>query len=506
MSAVLTESTIEELVSRNPASGAEIGRVRVTPPEQVGELVARSRRAQASWAATPCRQRLRVVDRWRRILSRDAETWAALIRSEIGKPWVEAYSGDVLSSLDAMRWTVRHAARSLSDRWIGPAWQRMLLMPGARLRQVPLGVVGMLGTWNYPLFLNAPPIAQALAAGNGVVWKASELAPLCGALLQKGVAEAGFPEGLVSVVQGGPAVGGALLEAGIDKVMFTGGVANGRRVLEAAGRLGIPATAELSGFDPAIVLPDAPLESTVRALTWAAFVGCGQTCVAVKRVLVVGDPVPWAEALAAAARALRLGDPATGDVDVGPMISDRARDQVHAMIGAAAARGARIVAGGETPPGPGSFYPPTVLAGGPDQAEDALAGAFGPVVLVRGFATTSEAVDAANRSQFALAASVWGRDRAAAGQLARQLQAGMVSINDAVTATAHAGLPFGGTKASGYGRTKGDAGLAEFTQTQAIVTRAAGGLRPQLYPYPAVPLLDRFLTVYRSLFHPRLPR
>ena len=219
----------------------------------------------------------------------------------------------------------------------------------------------MLGTWNYPMFLNAPPIAQALAAGNGVVWKASESSPMCGARLEEGLREAGLPEGLVGVVQGGPAVGRALVEASIDKGMFTGGLEGGRHVLKALGGRGIPALAELSGFDPAIVLPDAPMASTVPGLIWAAYVGSGQTCVAVKRVLVVGDPAPWAEALAAAARALRVGDPAAAGTDVGPMISPRARGRFHAMVQDAVARGASVLAGGQPLGDEGSYYPPTVL-------------------------------------------------------------------------------------------------------------------------------------------------
>ena len=150
----------------------------------------------------------------------------------------------------------------------------------------------MIGTWNYPLLLNAPPIVQALAAGNAVVWKPSELAVLAGLRLQQSFERAGVPEGLVTTVFGGPEVGAALVEAAIDKGMFTGGVENGRRVLGALALRGVPALAELSGFDAAIVLADAPRESTVRALTWGAFVGSGQTCVAVKRVYVVGDAAP----------------------------------------------------------------------------------------------------------------------------------------------------------------------------------------------------------------------
>ncbi len=491
----------EFLVVRNPATGGEIGRVRQTPPGQVAELVARAREVQASWSTSTWRERRRVLDRWRRVLSRDAEAWAALISAEIGKPRFEAMSGDVISSLDAIRWTVRHAGSALADRWIGPSWQRWLLLGGARCRSLPYGVVGMLGTWNYPLFLNAPPIAQALAAGNAVVFKASEQAALCGARLKESLDEAGVPEGLVAVVQGGPEVGRAVVESAIDKAMFTGGVENGRQVLAALGRRGIPALAELSGFDPAIILPDAPMESTVRCLTWGAFVGCGQTCVAVKRVYVVGDPGPWAEALATAARALRVGDPASPDIDMGPMISERARERLHAMVQVSISQGATPLSGGHPLHEDGSYYSPTVLLADSTEAEDALAGAFGPVVIVRGVATVADAVSAANRSAFALAASVWGRDAGEAARVARQLQAGMVSVNDAVTPTAHAAGPFGGGKASGYGRTKGLAGLSEFTQTQVLYARSTGGFRPQLFPYPSSAFLGRFLSVYRSIFH-----
>ncbi len=361
MSAIATTALQDVLIARNPATGVEIGRVPSTPPEQLEAIVARARHAQASWSADGWRRRRAVLESWWKILSRDAEAWADLIRSEIGKPRVEAMGGDVVSTLDLIRWTVRRGGATLAERRIGPGWQRVLMMPVGRCRWVPMGVVGMLGTWNYPLYLNAPPIAQALAAGNAVIWKASELAPLCGAMLERGLEEAGFPDGLVSVIQGGPEVGRALCESDIDKGMFTGGVENGRRVLTALASRGIPALAELSGFDPAIVLEDAPRESTIRALAWASFVGCGQTCVAVKRIYVVGDPAPWADALASAARALRVGDPATPGVDVGPMISDGARERFHATIRAAIDAGASVLAGGDRLDGPGSFYPPTVL-------------------------------------------------------------------------------------------------------------------------------------------------
>ena len=432
------------LVTSNPATGAEVGRVRVTPAEQVAEIVARARAAQRAWAERPWKDRRDVLARWSRVLSRDAHRWAELIRDEIGKPRAEALAGDLISTLDGIRWTIKHGGTALSDQRIAPGWQRLMLMPAGRLRWIPVGVVGMIGTWNYPLFLNAPPIAQALAAGNAVVWKPSELAIGTGQEIQKSLEEAGVPSGLVTAVFGGAEVGQALVQADLDKGMFTGGIASGRRVLAALGAQGVPAVAELSGFDPAIILSDAPRESTVRALTWAAFVGCGQTCVAVKRIYVVGDPQPWSEAFAAAARALKVGDPSRDDTDLGPMITETARDRFDDMIKAAVQAGARVLAGGTRLSGPGWFYAPTVLEAASAEAEEALAGAFGPVILIRGVASPEAALEAANASAFALGASVWGRNRRAARELARRVQAGMVCVNEAVTPTAHAGAPFGG--------------------------------------------------------------
>ena len=506
MSTIETTFQDQVLIARNPATGVVLGQVATTPPEQIADIIARARIAQASWSRKEWRTRRAVLERFWKILSRDADSWADLICSEIGKPRIEAMGGEVVMSLDAIRWTIKHGRATLAERGMGPGHQRLLMIPTGRYRWVPLGVVGMLGTWNYPLFLNAPPIVQALAAGNAVVWKASELAPLCGAKLEEQLKEAGFPDGLVAIVQGGPQVGQEITECDLDKGMFTGGVENGRRVLTALARRGIPAIAELAGFDPAIILEDAPLESTVNALTWASFVGCGQTCVAVKRVLVVGEPTRWAEALAAAARALQLGDPARPGVDVGPMISHTARERFHSIIRAAIDSGATVLSGGEPLSGPGHFYPPTVLLAHSREQEEILAGIFGPVVVVRGVPDASAAVAAANRSPFALAASIWSRDRRLARQLAANLDAGMVTINDAVSPTGHASAPFGGAKWSGFGRTKGPIGLLEFAQPQVIFDRPVGGFRPQYFPYGNSEMLNRFFRVYQRLFHPRAGR
>ena len=491
------------LIMSNPATGAEVGRIKITPAGRVAELVVRARAAQQDWGQRPWKQRRGVLARWWQILGRDVGAWTELIRDEIGKPGVEALAGDVVPTLDALRWTIKHGERTLRDVRVGAEWQRWLLMPGARLRWCPVGVVGMIGTWNYPLFLNAPPIAQALAAGNAVVWKPSELAVRSGQKIQQSLEEAGVPAGLVTAVFGGSEVGQALVESDLDKGFFTGGIENGRRVIAGLGARGIPAVAELSGFDAAIILPDAPLHSTVGALTWAAYVGCGQTCVAVKRVYVIGDARPWAEEFSVRARALEVGDPARPATDIGPMITASARQRFDRQIKDAIRAGARVLAGATSLSGPGWYYAPTVLLAETAEAEGALAGAFGPVVLIRGVADVDAAVAATNSSNFALGASVWTRSSSTARHLASRLQAGMVSINDAVTPTAHAGAPFGGCKASGFGRTHGALGLREFSQPQVLFQRRPGGFRPQLFPYGRSSTVERFLAVYRRVFHRR---
>jgi acyl-CoA reductase-like NAD-dependent aldehyde dehydrogenase len=493
-------TTENQLIARNPATDAELARIATTTPNALEEMVVQARSAQARWELTAWAERKALLRRWWCLVTEQADTWAEAITVEIGKPRDESRI-EVCATLDQLRWLVQHAGSVLADRRIGPGWQRWMGMSTARLRWVPHGVLGKLGTWNYPLFLNVSAIAAALAAGNAVVWKPSEHASWIGQRIQRDLDSIGSPPALVQTAFGGPDVGRSLIASSIDKGMITGGPDAGRNVLGELGRRGLPGLAELSGFDPAIVLSDAPRDPTLRALTWAAFVGCGQTCVAVKRVYVLGDATPWADALAEQAGNLRVGDPARDDVDVGPMITHAARDRFDQQVRDAVSAGARVLCGGTIPPDQptGAFYSPTVLLADLAHSEAPLAGCFGPVVIVRGMANLDEAIEAANASPFGLAASVWGQDRRMTRSVADRLRAGMVGINDAVTLAAHAHAPFGGRGASGFGRVHGAWGLREFAQTQVVHVRRPGGLRPQLFPYGR--RLTSLLALYRRFFH-----
>jgi acyl-CoA reductase-like NAD-dependent aldehyde dehydrogenase len=501
-SPLTTDQTTAPAGSRpvhNPATGALIGHVVETSPADVDQAVGRSRAAQADWERTPWPTRKIALTRLYSLISADADLWADAIVAEVGKPRGEAL-GEILTTLDAIRWTLKNAGRVLADRTIGPGWQRLMLISAARLRWRPRGVVGVVGTWNYPLFLNAPAIVQALAAGNGVAWKPSENAALCGQRLQAAFDACGLPAGLVSVVQGGGEVGRALAGSDVDLGMFTGGLAAGRSALGSWGSRGVPTLAELSGFDPAIVLPDAKIGEAAGPLTWGAFVGSGQTCVSVKRLYIIGDPGPWAAEIARRADALRVGDPGSNEVDLGPLISDQARQKFDETVARAVQFGGHLLTSTSHSCQTSCFARPAVILATTDAPERQLEGVFGPAVVVRGVADEDEAVAAANSSGFALGASVWGRDKGRLRAVADRLDAGMVSLNDAVTASAHAAAPFGGVKSSGHGRIKGELGLLEFVTSQVVHAHSPGGFRPQTFPYRA--RLQRLMHVYRRLFHP----
>jgi succinate-semialdehyde dehydrogenase/glutarate-semialdehyde dehydrogenase len=474
-----------ELRSLDPATLELVGTVPLTAPEEMAGIVAAAAGAQAAWARSGPAERRALLRRLRVLLLERMDEIARTVTRETGKPLLESYSAEVLVAADTLRWLERNAERVLRDERV----RMPLYVPYKRGRVVnePLGVVAVIAPWNFPFAIPFTQTVAALAAGNAVVLKPSELAPVSGALIEELVAAAGAPAGLVRVVQGDGEVGAALVSApGVARVFFTGSAAVGRRVARAAAELLRPVTLELGGKDAMLVLDDADLERSVEGALWSSFTNCGQICSGVER-LYVAAPLyePFVERLASRARSLRIGRGDDAATELGPLISESARERVEALVADALDHGAEAVCGARRPEVglPGWFYEPTVLVGGVRGRRVALEEIFGPVVTVEAFDDDDEAVRLANGTPFGLGASVWSRDPARARSVAARLEAGSVWTNDSAYSYALGAAPWGGVKSSGFGRSHGRRGLLDCTQAR-YADEDRGRLRAAWwYPY-----------------------
>jgi succinate-semialdehyde dehydrogenase/glutarate-semialdehyde dehydrogenase len=349
-----------------------------------------------------------------------------------------------------------------------------------------MGVVGIITPWNFPFLLSLNPTVQALMAGNAVVLKPSEVTPLSGRLVEDLFVAAGLPEGVLSVMIGDGETGAALLEAGVDKISFTGSVATGRRVAEICGRNLVPCTLELGGKDPMIVCADADLERAARGAVFGAFCNSGQVCTSTERVYVVEDVADeFTRKVVQETARLRQG--AEGEFDIGPIIRAEQLEVIESHVQDALAKGARLLAGGRrNPDQPGIFYEPTVLADVNHEMLVMRDETFGPVLPIMEVRDEQEALSLANDSRYGLNANVWTRNKRRGTQLARALESGCAVVNDCMVTYGVTESPFGGVKESGIGRVNGDVGLKGFCHTQSIVVDRLGGRsEPIWFPYTA---------------------
>jgi len=450
-----------ELVSVNPATLEPVGAVRRTDPGKLPQVVAAARAAQEQWRAAGSTARAAVLRAAARDVRSHADEIADSIVAETAKPRTEAIAGELYTAVDHALWLAKHAPRVLADERVRFN-QLHLKTKKAWLVYEPLGVVAAITPWNIPFGIPFSVVANAVAAGNAVVLKPSELTPLTAEWVPRLFEEAGAPQGLVQLVQGEAPVGEALVaEPGIAKVFFTGSVAVGRRVAAGAGARGCPVVLELGGKDPLVVFADADLDRAVAGALFASFLNAGQACVSTERIYVERPAYDeFAQRLEEAARALKLG------TDVGPLISERQRDTVERLSPV------------QRPARDGWFLEPTVVRGAlPDEE------IFGPVVTVEPFDGEDGAVQRANDSEFGLAASVWSRDLAKADRVARRIEAGMVWVNDFGYSFATGQASWGGVKSSGFGRTSSKHGLYECVQVKYLDSER-GRLRPAWwFPY-----------------------
>jgi acyl-CoA reductase-like NAD-dependent aldehyde dehydrogenase/choline dehydrogenase-like flavoprotein len=471
----------------NPATGETIATVPDLDGAAVRELVAAARAAQPGWGDAGFDGRAAVLLAARRWLVENAERVVTTIVAETGRPADETQFAEFAYALSALEFWAKQAPAYLADERIQTA-SPFVRGRELKVRYAPLGVVGVIGPWNYPLNNSFGDCIPALAAGNAVVLKPSEVTPLTSLLMAEMLADCGLPAGVFSVATGAGATGAALIDE-VDFVMFTGSVETGKKVMAQAAKTLTPVSLELGGKDPMVVLADADLERAANAAVSYGMNNSGQVCISVERVYVE-DAVhdEFLERVAQKVSALRQGAPAEpGSVDVGAIIFPPQLELIDAHVRDAVEKGARVVTGGHRGEGPGRFYEPTVLAEVDHSMRCMTEETFGPTLPVMRVADADEAVRLANDGPYGLQASVWTRDVVRGEELARRIDAGVACVNDAQLNYGALELPMGGWKASGLGSRHGPDGIRKYSKRQSLLITpgTAPSREAHMFPYSA---------------------
>jgi acyl-CoA reductase-like NAD-dependent aldehyde dehydrogenase len=479
-------ATANKLESFNPATGELIGAAPVTGPDEVAAVVEKVASVQPSWAQLRLADRARYLERAAQVILDEEDEIRDLLVREQGKPRTEAFSMEVLPTVDALKWIAHAGVELLADEKI-PMQQLFLKTKSSAFTYEPLGVIGIISPWNYPWSIPFGEVAMALMAGNGVVLKPASLTPLIGERIRAVFERAGVPEGLVRVVHG-PGTGPALVRSGVAKVFFTGSVETGRSVGEECARRLKGSVLELGGKDPMVVLADANLDHAIAGAVWGGFANAGQTCAGIERVYVMREVAErFITGVVEAAERLHVGDPLRWDTEIGPMVSREQFETVSQLVDDAVASGATRRCGGPAPSPAGlesgAFYAPTVLTGVTHEMRIMREEIFGPVLPITVVDSEEEAVRLANDSDFGLGASVWTADRGKGERMARDLQAGMVWINDHMFSHGACQCSWGGVKDSGLGRTHSKFGLYECVNVKLRVWEPSTVRNPWWHPY-----------------------
>jgi acyl-CoA reductase-like NAD-dependent aldehyde dehydrogenase len=466
------------IASVNPATLEALQEFDCADEPEVHAAVERARLAQEDWERLGVGWRVQILRRFQELLHRRKSEVARVITRESGTPYVEALLTEVLVVLDAVRFCAENSYAFMRAEAVPHGNLAMKAKRGQIIRE-PHGVLGIISPWNYPFAIPATESLAALACGNAVVLKPSELTSMSALELQSLFQEAGVPGDVFRVVVGDGITGGALVSSELDKLIFTGSVASGKRVAQTAASRLLPVVLELGGKDPMLVLDDASVEIASSAAVWGAFVNAGQACLSVERCYVHRNVYEkFLEACVAKTRKLRVGNGLDPEIDIGPMIHSRQLQIVAAHVEDAAEKGARVLVGGSRLPqlGP-NFYAPTVIGDVNHNMRLMREETFGPVLPVMPFDTDDEAVDLANDSEFGLAASIWTANAGRGQALAARLHTGTVMVNDVISCFGISEAPHGGVRSSGWGRTHGRAGLEEMVRLKYVDCDRLPGVR-----------------------------
>jgi acyl-CoA reductase-like NAD-dependent aldehyde dehydrogenase len=487
-----------EIPVDNPATGEVIASVPNRSAQEVKAMVARAREAQPGWEALGFEGRARVFLRAQKWVLDNADRIIDTIISETGKTVEDAQGAEISYAASAFGFWAKNAPEFLDDEKVKSA---SIFVKGKKLivRYRAVGVVGVIGPWNFPLTNSFGDCIPAMAAGNTVILKPSEVTPLTSLLMEELMREVGAPEGVFQVATGDGETGGALVDE-VDVVMFTGSTRTGKKVLARAADTLTPVYLELGGKDPMIVLSDADLERAANAATFYSMNNGGQVCISTERVYVE-EPVydEFVGKVTEKVRALRLGEPhGPGSVEVGAIIFPPQMDIIEGHVKDAVDKGAKVLTGGRRVEGKGRFFEPTVLVDVDHSMQAMTEETFGPTLPIMKVRDAEQALDLANDSPYGLQASVWTKDVDRGEALARRVEAGAVTVNDAQVNYFALEVPMGGWKTSGLGSRHGAGGIRKYTRQQTIlVTRFAPKKDIHMFPYKArtTRLLGRLFRV-----------
>ena len=458
----MTTLSIATFASHYPVTGEVLAEYPITDRDQVIASVARARAASAAWQNLGFAGRRKVLLKWGNLLITKLDEITEIVSRETGKPVSDAKLEASLA-VGHLGWAARHAEGVMRTSHRSPG--ALMANMSATVERSPVGVVGVIGPWNYPIFTPMGSISYALAAGNTVVFKPSEFTPGVGMVLAKTFAEVSQSPDIFICVTGLGATGKDLCESGVDKLAFTGSTRTAKLVAASCATTMTPVVLECGGKDPVIIAADANIKRAADATIWSAMSNAGQTCIGAERVYVhesVADK--FIEEALKVARKIHPGAPGVGNY--GPATMPSQINVIQGHIDDALAKGAKAAMGGsDSVKAP--FVEPVILLDVPENSTAMTDETFGPTIAINRVKSMDEAIALSNASKYGLGSSIWSKRQGK--KIARQLHCGMVAINSTISFAAIASVPFGGVKDSGYGRIHGPEGILEFTYARTVV-------------------------------------